>query len=429
MVINANYNINFGGSLISQKYVPLENVNFGDSTKEECINLFKDRYNFLLFNLDFCKGPLRLYAKWPENIEKSLAPIVIISSNRGKWIADILDNAKEKEKIQKFTGYNDETTFQIYLNPSDLSPMPWYAPLRSKRLLFIIVHMNEYVYYMKKIGSFENVIVIGYEYSTFHHNGGLVGFGASRFAAIQAMIKLGYHRAWAVDDDVININGFHNTLKEFEDEVEINESIWGIGFGAATKKMNDFGSVRYQKTEIHYESPVESILQQVVLWNLDLLRDNNINFSPLFITSNEDASLSCFLKQVSQNISYKIVSSCTIIKYEPSYDTETENYGSRYVNEKRKKICNLFKDIEADLKIKYYKNNSLTTKKLSDFIKSEVIPNCQNKNADALSTQMLAAEHIMREIIKQTSWYPPTVFNPYEINPGERPPVEMLHTS
>src|SRR5260370_34789257 len=98
--------------------------------------------------------------------------MVVMWNNGGKWIETLLDNAVAKNKVAAFTGYNDTKTF-------DNGPVAWYAPLRSQRPLFIVVHHAEYAYYKKLLdGYYKNVYAVGWRVPFRKGQFGPAGFGA-----------------------------------------------------------------------------------------------------------------------------------------------------------------------------------------------------------------------------------------------------------
>src|SRR5260370_34233932 len=198
MPLGASNNTLFGGSLFNQKYSPLDNIVIRAGDKDFYVKLFNQRIT-ALSNV-FPKKLSLFTSAWPEP-DVDTAPMVVISNNRAKWIETLLDNAVAKNKVAAFTGYNDTKTF-------DNGPVAWYAPLRSQRPLFIVVHHAEYAYYKKLLdGYYKNVYVVGWRVPFRKGQFGPAGFGASRFAALELVKGLGYHKAWTVDDNVVNING------------------------------------------------------------------------------------------------------------------------------------------------------------------------------------------------------------------------------
>src|SRR5688572_2563946 len=142
MALSANNDTNFGGTLINQKYKPLDNIVISGSDKTFYVELFNRRIRALASMLPFPKKLSLFTTAWPPAPDIDTAPMVVISTKRAQWIKTLLDNAVEKNNVEKFTGYNDLNTFIS-------GPVAWYAPLRSKRPLFIVVHYAEYKYYKK----------------------------------------------------------------------------------------------------------------------------------------------------------------------------------------------------------------------------------------------------------------------------------------
>ncbi|MGE5329272.1 MAG: hypothetical protein ACM3KR_07185 [Deltaproteobacteria bacterium] len=406
MVINARNNPNYGGNLINQKYSPLTDIVIPDDQGAAYKQLFTKRAQKLTET--GCYPPnttLKLYANWPADtnhdgipdVNQDEIPMVVVSSNRANWMHTILDNANSRAD---FADYLDSHTF-------DDDIVPWYAPLRSGRTLYVVVHWSEYNYYHDRIGNFADVKVIGYKFTPNENSLDIVGFGASRFAALQAMIDLGYHKIWAVDDNVVNINGFPADLADIEGRM--GDEIWGIGFRAATENIQRAalydGTVTFHANDINFDAAEPGLLQQATLWNLNLLRDNYVNFSPIFVTSNEDVSLSSFLQK--KDYDERLITALSIIKIEPENDpynpedmSGNNNLGGAVeVPQRRRRIYSMFNLIEEDLEI----NPGDGAVRLSGYIR--------NEREDVLLTQSRAVEQVLSASInKGSAYYPSEIF-------------------
>lgn len=411
MAISAKYNIRYGGNLINQKYSPLDEIVLHNQDANDYRRLFENREAILISINAYRPNTLNFYSSVGPNNAPNLgqAPMVVVSSNRANWMGEILKNASQGN----FTGYLDNQTF----NHSGI--VPWYAPLRSNKQLYVVVHFSEYDHYQQNIGQLNNVNVIGYKFTATRPSLDIVGFGASRFAAIQAMISLGYQRAWVVDDNVVNINGFPNTLGTIEQLM--TNTIWGIGFRAATEIYRTgrvFNEASFQEVLFDFNAAQPDILQQAVLWNLNLLRTNNINFSPLFVASNEDTSLSKYLMYYGYTT--KKIQGLEIIKALP--EDEVGNLGGKTeVPKRRNRIFQIFNQIEDDLQI----NTGNGIFNLANLINTGM-PNSKSAGEKSLA-RVQAVEQIMSQAITiNPGCYPTTVFNPYNIIPPAVPPVQFL---
>ncbi len=273
--------------------------------------------------------------------------------------------------------------------------------------------MVEYDYYEERVGggAFTNVTVVAYKFTAQHPALDIVGFGASRYAALQLMIHLGYRRAWAVDDNVINVNGFPNRLDDVEANMPLEGNIWGIGFSAATTNINqatlyDGVTVKFVANALNFADTHPGLLQQVVLWNLDLLSPAHLNYSPLFVSSNEDVSLSNYLQF--NNFDERIITACKIIKYEPQNDPATNLGASVEIPKRRNRLLNLFNGIESDILI----NPGDGQVTLQEFISNTVLPGAHQPESAALVSQSRAIEQVLSAATK-LGWYPANLHNPF----------------
>lgn len=405
LVLNARNNGNYGGNLINQKYSPLQNIILTNANPADYSPLFTNRRNLLsgLNTYPPAATTLEFFRTPPAVVTPAVAPLVVVSSNRAEWMRTILDNAASHGA---FTGYDDATTFN-----DDV--VPWYAPGRSGRQAYIVVHWSEFDYYEAQVGGnrYPDVTVVGYRFQTTAPTLDIVGFGASRFAALQYVISTGYQRAWAVDDNVVNINGFPQQLATVEALMTDVPPIWGIGFGAATANVRPAdlylqGTVNFNANALNFGATAPGLLQQVVLWNLNLLGPAHVNYSPLFVASNEDVSLSNYLQQTNRD--QRIITACTIVKVEPTADS-TANVGAHSgMPRRRNRLLSYFANLEGDIPIDPGVGGQ---RALSTFITDTVLHNRPRSNA--LVTQSQAVEQVMSAATMQ-GWLPPAnPFNPY----------------
>lgn len=416
LVLNARNNPLYGGNLINQKYKPLDNPTLAAIDSAYYRQLFADRQGLLTGINAYPPSPLDFYGNLPVAVP-AVAPLVVVSSNRANWMQTILQNAVDHGP---FTGYLDATSFH-----SDV--VPWYSPLRSGRPVYIVVHWSEYDYYEARVGNnaFANVTVVGYKFTAAAPALDIVGFGASRYAAVQLMIHRGYHQAWTVDDNVVNVNGFPNTLAVVEALMPlagVPPPIWGISFTGATANTGantiyNAGTLTFAANALNFGATQPGLLQQVVLWNLDQLRAANINYSPLFVASNEDVSLSNYL-QFNQH-DERIITACSIVKFEPANDPGTNLGASRDIARRRNRLLGLLDGIEGDIQFQPIGGGAQVT--LQTYIRQTVLMHGINRDqSTALRTQSCAIEQFMAEATEQ-GWYPAAPANPF--NPFNGPAV------
>lgn len=410
-ILNAQNNGNYGGNLINQKYSPLQQINLNGGVRADYEGLFTNRSNVLRGINAYPPNMLTFYGNMPA--VAAADPMVVVSSGRAEWVSWILQNA---ENHPAFNGYLDNTTFQLNGN---LVPVAWYSPRRSGRQLYIVVHWSEYDYYEARVGNNQipDVTVVGYEFTATRPALDIVGFGASRYAALQLMIQQGYHRAWAVDDNVINVNGFPNTLAAVEALMPLPGAFWGLGFGAATSNVNAIqGRVNFQNNNPVILGTHPGLLQQVVLWNLDLLGPAHLNYSPMFVTSNEDVSLSNYLQHTNRD--ERIFTVCSIVKYEPFGDPglgqPDPNLGASVeIPKRRNRMLALFSSIEADIPINPGGIPQGTP--LQGYVRDTVLPQAGQPANTLPTAQSRAIEQVLSAAVTQ-GWYPGAgdlPFNPY----------------
>lgn len=402
----ADNNTRYGGVLINEKYSPLllGSITILDADKSFIQTLFNNRIT-LLRNLFPRKLTLFTQA-WPV-VDEDTPPMVVISSSRAGWLKSLFENAKAKNKAGAITGYNDPETFAN-------GPIPWYSPYRSLRPVYILVHHSEYAYYRSKLTGYPNVYVVGWLFPFPKKGYGPTGFGACRFAAIELAKSLGYHRAWLVDDNVVNVNGFPNRLTTIEDLMDDDTA--AIGFTGCTNTELIAGV--YSKSKFTpkgaYTMQAAPLLQQVVLWNLDFLnRDGvKVNFSPYFIASNEDVSLTNYLATAGYTKNY--IKALSVIKMEPEKDSAEINVGMKTLKLFRDSLLELLFEQEKRTKIQM---GVAAPVNLEAFVKDPIIKNCQNDKSDLHQTQSMVIEQVLALAVTK-NWAPKKIFNPYSEFPA-----------
>ncbi len=448
MIITADPNNNYGGESFVNKYSPLVNIQL-DIKEEEKIKynkLFLARENLLRDYVSYPNDRLYFYSNWDKTKKASgkdhAPPMVVISSKRAVWIREILDNAAKSP----LKGYRDTTTF-------DNGIVPWYAPARSKRDLYIIVHWTEYDTYFRNIYGHgqqaDNIFLIGYKYKGGFADIDLVGYGPLRYAAIQVMIELGHHKIWLVDDNVVNIVDFPNTLEEVEKHFsEPSKKIWGLGFESALsnqgenilrelreslQKYNDTSELSKHKsvitvtagmggeasasdstnTEAGDNDQKEKMLQQAVLLNIELFREKNINYSPLFITSHEDVGLHSYFKKIHAElkfIEYKIVKIGPEERNE-KIDFKVAKKAIEKLEKRKLHILTALRSIQDYIEIK--SKSDINSIPLDQFIDSKLLHNKGSKLENLLA-QSQAVEQVFCLLIAH-GINPESVSDPYQL--------------
>lgn len=379
MTITAQNNTTYGGSLINQKYTPLANTTVDDvallALMEGRNKVLREKYAFPSM-LTFISNP-----KLVPGAPSALPPMFVHSSNRAQWIKSLFDNLDVvMQERQNLEGYTDPSTF----GPEGTRvPVPWYAPQRSgNRHVYIVVHWSEYKYYANALNSVANVTVVGFRFTPVERFSEIVGFGVSRFAAVQLAKSLNCGRAWTVDDNVININGFPQLLSTVEDKM--TNDIWAIGFTGATEIQTDLKQITLAENNLTLTET--SFLQQVLFW--DIRKLEKLNISPLFLTSHEDSVCKFVDRRYSRDGKSRpiqLIKACKIMKFQPDPPSCTSGTMVGYC---RALMLDAFDAVEGQTRV-----NENTT--LSEYIRKTVLPNCQDRTINPLVAQSMAVEQLL----------------------------------
>ncbi|NEP00903.1 MAG: hypothetical protein F6K58_20000 [Symploca sp. SIO2E9] len=415
MGINVKKNVNFkiDSPNSTQKYTPLDVKNLTLDNETEYKEIFQQRIN-LLKNRKLLPSQLRLGAiDWKQIKEKeaepnALPPIVVISSQRDEWLEIICDRVKNLEV--SFTDVNDNSALIA-------GATPWYHPKRindSNRSVYIVVHLLELKPYLNSLRD-HNLTIIGWcfncpEKETF------VGFGASRFAAIEFCKHIlprnekKDRKAWLVDDNVVFVENFPG-FSTVEEAMDKKSNIWGLGFKGATCNKSDYEfssqGKSYQGGEwMEKNLDDNGVLQQCVLWNIEKLNEEKINFSPYFITSNEDTSLSNYLMKKKPS-KLRIYSPGKIYKgqHKPNNKKKPRTKPQYDINYQRDNIIKIFGEREKTTIVNPPSNQEY---ELGKYIE-EKFTNDDQKN----KVQSIAIEQIMAHVVEQQkNWVPQEIFQP-----------------
>jgi len=316
-VISTDINKQYGPPTVNTKYSPLAEIVLADSQKPYFSALLTNR--LALFSSQALIGTLLLVTENWGTIRDAEAgqspPLVVISSNRSMWIKAGIEAAQ----VQLL--YFDKGAFD---NVSDLDALtargqqnvspPLYCPLRigPNRHVYIVVHSYEYNVYRKNLAG-PGITIIGWRFvqplanPPVPANPRLVGFGASRFAAIQFCKKLRvdanypWNYAWLLDDNVVALStfpGFSAIESAMTEMGQRGEEKACAGFLGGTLAYRCVDNIAWAKdllnkgfgkqtTDMPQRSP-QGLVKQASLWNIDYLTRNELNFSPIYIASAED---------------------------------------------------------------------------------------------------------------------------------------------
>ncbi|KIE05733.1 hypothetical protein NF27_DC00120 [Candidatus Jidaibacter acanthamoeba] len=327
--VSANFNTNYGMTTVTSKYSPLEGnsikIDGGSGVYE---NIYTKRMDSFQLNkkIEFIT---RLSNEGRINFVNQqvngnvLPPVVIISSNRSGFIKKML--AQFQYWVTYFDN-PDSPSQNLLIDPKpfkDNYPGLFYDPLRSGRNLIIVVSGVEFNKYKNALNDFlisegnqanpGRIMLVGWRWkSNINGVGSMAGFGASRVAAIKFLKASNCPRAWLMDDNVLHINQFPESLAIVE--AQMDDITSAIGFAGCTSVApcapKDIvpGALGTPYTT--------GILQQAVLWNINYIKDanqnRNINFNPYFVASNEDISFGEYLGK--KGFAYKIYSNLKVIK-------------------------------------------------------------------------------------------------------------------
>jgi hypothetical protein len=400
MAISAGKNGNYGGSLVTQKYSPLHNVTYSGNYAAECGALLNNRRLQLLNANVFPKQPLILVTDWDAlsgDEGGKDPPLVVISSNRSKWIAKGAQLAIDQAKLRDYSGSNDLNALMGEVAKQVQSP-PLYAPRRvdGDRRVYIVVHLHEYHQYKTALAD-SGMTVIGWSFRRPKTAPApLTGFGASRYAAIEfckylrKTIEKEWDYAWLLDDNVVGMSKFpgfaavETAMKDATPEpdatpdpdatpgpvcsafaggtkAELFETI----VGWASAEVNAYPS-RAKPTTLPAPETPGLIIQQAALWNIKYLTDHKLNFAPLFILSGEDISLTNYFNATMPSkpanpkptekvlipekppIDYIYYGGMTVWKEEVKYHDESR--GSKLVAQARDELASWFAAEEAKVR-------------------------------------------------------------------------------
>lgn len=451
MPITLSVKSNYGGDKISQKYQPVETPVLAEDDKTDCLTLVNDRIDVLRDSgklpraLDFhTKGMLDEILLAERNAD-ARPPLLVISSNRSDWIAAGFARGADLLQDLGLAAFDDVTdrralNGRMQNDPSgqpraDTRPVPaWYSPSRvndTNRRVYIMVHVLEYRKYWLALHTVPNLYVIGW---SFHNDAGwrlagdypYVGFGASRYAAIEFAKWLRrnsnnrWNHAWLVDDNVYYLNAFKGLLAA--EGATLARHFIGMGFGSETATDTTDNILIKQRLGRYYGNPggdyaasvfrQDRVLQQAVLWDIDWLDRQNLNFSPYFIASAEDTSITNYLG--AHGHAFGITTEATILKQTSSYYDGDE--GGHTLNGIRYNYERWYAITEG---IKRVINQDAVAQPVSlrDLVVGSVFPVSQMAdqagNAQARNRAICqVTESIMAVAVKHPGFTPATLFQP-----------------
>ena len=332
---------NYGGTtLVNTKYSPMETITLAkDADTTSCSAVLEYRRN-LLTTAGLLPKPLQLtLPDWDAAAAKEVGrkpPLVVISTNRAKWIKDGMAAADLQPPSEKpFDNASDLRALAAKAGQTISAPI--YSPSRigdaGERGIYIVVHASEYTKYKKTVVH-DDITIVGWEFETPRtltrtdkrtqrdmHKMWLTGFGASRFAALSFCKQLRtaalaaaeesekedttvWNYAWLFDDNVVALDGFAG-YQAVETEMASLEAMGSTqacaGFHGGTVAETQAEITAWATRELAARRGKQAaklpkpsrpgLLQQAVLWNIDYLAEQKLNVGLVYVNSAEDVSL------------------------------------------------------------------------------------------------------------------------------------------
>jgi len=436
--IKVTANKDYGGSLVTSKYSPLTagGIRLDNDDRAQLQSFVDDRLTALQAYGQL--GTLELYTEdWATLIASQRtpappgmppqAPLVTISSNRSSWIKAGYEHARAIVSTlpnQAFTGVNDLTAISQKVDGYTATPA-WYLPIRVNeptRASIVVVHRSEYVKYLAALAG-TGLIVVGWSFKmpffppqsrwsplAAPRRHSLVGFGASRYAAIEFLKYLRrkavapWRGAWLLDDNVIQLTSF-TTFNEIEGKVTDDQVCLGVHGGTrAYTQGEDLAWANRLNTGVWTLRPVDAAeagpLQQAVYWNIARLYKQHINFSPIFMFSGEDISMENYLKATNE----------TILRFNPSVRKEDawpdgDEGGAELVAEDRNYYGKVFALSESGAQYE----DGAGAKMVPNYIKEVVLPGTNlrlnpNDRAIQIKAQVQSVEQIICKGIAENKY-------------------------
>jgi hypothetical protein len=360
MTFKAERRPEYGGVNVTDKYRPMI-VAYDTGQKALHSKLITNR-RALIRSANVLPQPLYLRTNWDAAVAEEaghLPPLVVISTNRSQWIANGIEASEAEFTVTSYVGENDLNALTDWSDKRQASPI--YAPRRTvgNRNIYIVVHIYEQGHYAKALKG-TGIRVVGWKFDAPEGSpiGQFVGFGASRFAAIEFCKHLRtragnpWNYAWLLDDNVVGLTSFPG-YAVFETMMAANPGRVCAGFSGGTKAEVHSKTVSWARNEVDNGRaipaaalpPIEpkgGLVQQASLWNIEYLTTNKLNFAPAFVASGEDVSICAYFDLAS--IPYYYTEGCKVWKEEAFSDGSP---GAKLVNEARRVCTKWFGDAEA----------------------------------------------------------------------------------
>jgi hypothetical protein len=380
MAITTDKNTNYGPPLVNQKYAPLASITFANADRPIYTGMLNNRMT-MLRSAGLIGQQLEITVPNWNNVVAAeaghLPPLVVISSNRAAWIVKgftIADAQLASYNIAAFTNASDLRALTDLNNSLDAhaaqyaSP-PLYTPSRigANRNVYIVVNIAEYSTYKRALADYRatltplqqaafNVTPVGWNFAKragARRNLAMVGFGATRFAAMQFCKSLRraaaaaapggvapWNSAWLIDDNTVAMTNFAG-FAAVEGALGARAC---AGFRGGTSALAASENKTWARAELQAgrgtqagalpASAPPGIIQQTALWNIQYFDTNFLNFGPLYITSAEDLSITNYFNNAA--IPYLYYDGIGVRKEDPTYDNKV---GAQKVNRARQELA------------------------------------------------------------------------------------------
>jgi len=449
MAIGTAGNTNYGPPLVNQKYKPLDMV-VNETDLAIYRGLLSNRSK-LLRGLGLLPQPLQLAVHdWTTTIASESymnPPLVVLSSNRSSWIKTGFEIAAKVKADRGRAFQNPSDLHAVYEPPPELPPPPpppdhpvpppkysasppIYTPLRlgnaGPRNVYIVVHISEYATYKKTLEG-TGVTIVGWEFrspSAAPRGIALAGFGASRFAAIEfckylrnRAPKIGgnppWNYVWLIDDNVVALSLFPGFRAVETALAAAGTGHACAGFTGGSGAHSRANNVAWAADQIRGgwgrqaaalpASATPGLLQQMVLWNLDYLTRQHLNFSPVFIASGEDVSIGNYFNRFPTP--YLFYSGITIRKENTTND---DPKSTKKLEATKARLTALFTQVESvdppggtpPPPILVDAGADGGVQLLADFVVRRVLPNSRmREEAENVGTQNNAKSHAVEQMI------------------------------
>jgi hypothetical protein len=367
MAIVTGRNPAYGSPQVNNKYSPLLDPRIIKADRAIYTGLLNNRMR-MLRAAGLIGQQLELTVpNWAATINAELGhqpPLVVVSSNRAAWIKRGIAAGKTHLQSLGLNAYDNASDLRALTDDDPPRPLlgispPLYAPQRigANRNVYVVVNVAEYTRYKAQLAG-TGITVVGWSFAKgvgarSKRNLAMVGFGATRFAAMQfcktlrreAATAAGgaapWDSAWIIDDNTVALSSFPG-FTAVENALGANACAgWKGGTVAEPPLKNRDWARRELKAGRGGQAgalpPLAQpgdrearLVQQAALWNIRYFDDERLNFGPLFIASAEDLSIINYFKNAA--IDYQFYKNIGVVKEVPDLDN---GIGARKVNERR----------------------------------------------------------------------------------------------